>query len=132
MLSHRSMIAAARGSVAARRWRRLDRQRVLGRRQAGKSGEYVDYASSKGAIDTMTVGLAREIASEGVRVNAVRPGLVDTSIHASGGQPDRLERLAGDEPDGDRRDRPMTQVRRDTFNGVRVRKEADGKRATIS
>jgi NAD(P)-dependent dehydrogenase (short-subunit alcohol dehydrogenase family) len=59
----------------------------------GSPGEYVDYAASKGAMDTMTVGLAREIASEGVRVNAVRPGLIETDIHASGGQPDRLERL---------------------------------------
>jgi len=66
----------------------------------GSPGEYVDYAASKGAIDTMTLGLAREVASEGVRVNAVRPGLVDTSIHASGGQPDRAERLAGTIPMG--------------------------------
>ena len=59
----------------------------------GSPGEYVDYAASKGAVDTMTIGLAREIAAEGVRVNAVRPGLIETDIHASGGQPDRLERL---------------------------------------
>lgn len=59
----------------------------------GSPGEYVDYAASKGAIDTMTIGLARELATEGVRVNAVRPGLVETEIHASGGQPDRVERL---------------------------------------
>lgn len=59
----------------------------------GSPGEYVDYAASKGAIDTMTIGLAREVASEGVRVNAVRPGLITTDIHASGGQPDRVERL---------------------------------------
>lgn len=59
----------------------------------GSPGEYVDYAASKGAVDTMTIGLAREVAAEGVRVNAVRPGLIDTDIHASGGQPDRLERL---------------------------------------
>ncbi len=59
----------------------------------GSPGEYVDYAASKGAIDSFTVGLAREVADEGVRVNAVRPGLIDTEIHASGGQPDRLERL---------------------------------------
>ena len=59
----------------------------------GSPGEYVDYAASKGAIDTMTVGLAREVATEGVRVNAVRPGLITTDIHASGGQPDRVERL---------------------------------------
>ncbi|MGO9342388.1 MAG: SDR family oxidoreductase [Acidimicrobiales bacterium] len=66
----------------------------------GSPGEYVDYAASKGAIDTMTLGLAREVAAERVRVNAVRPGLVDTSIHASGGQPDRAERLAGTIPMG--------------------------------
>jgi NAD(P)-dependent dehydrogenase (short-subunit alcohol dehydrogenase family) len=60
----------------------------------GSPGEYIDYAASKGAIDTMTIGLAREVAGEGIRVNAVRPGLVNTEIHASGGQPDRLERLA--------------------------------------
>jgi NAD(P)-dependent dehydrogenase (short-subunit alcohol dehydrogenase family) len=60
----------------------------------GSPGEYVDYAASKGAIDTMTLGLAREVATEQIRVNAVRPGLIDTDIHASGGQPDRLQRLA--------------------------------------
>lgn len=57
----------------------------------GSPGEYVDYAATKGAIDTMTVGLAREVAREGIRVNAVRPGLIKTGIHASGGQPDRVE-----------------------------------------
>lgn len=60
----------------------------------GSPDEYIDYAASKGAIDTMTIGLAREVATEGVRVNAVRPGIIDTEIHASGGQPDRLARLA--------------------------------------
>jgi NAD(P)-dependent dehydrogenase (short-subunit alcohol dehydrogenase family) len=60
----------------------------------GSPGEYVDYAASKGAIDTMTVGLAREVADEGIRVNAVRPGLINTEIHASGGQPDRVRRLS--------------------------------------
>jgi NAD(P)-dependent dehydrogenase (short-subunit alcohol dehydrogenase family) len=55
----------------------------------GAPGEYVDYAASKGAIDSFTIGLAREVATEGVRVNAVRPGIVDTEIHASGGQPGR-------------------------------------------
>ena len=64
----------------------------------GSPGEYVDYAASKGAIDTMTIGLAREVAAEGIRVNAVRPGLIDTAIHASGGQPDRVARLAGTIP----------------------------------
>ncbi len=56
----------------------------------GAPDNYVDYAASKGAIDTFTVGLAREVASEGIRVNAVRPGIIDTDIHASGGQPDRV------------------------------------------
>ena len=60
----------------------------------GGSGEYVDYAASKGAVDSLGVGLAREVAGEGVRVNVVRPGVIDTDIHAAGGQPDRIERLA--------------------------------------
>jgi NAD(P)-dependent dehydrogenase (short-subunit alcohol dehydrogenase family) len=59
----------------------------------GSPFEYVDYAGSKGAIDTLTIGLAKELAPQGVRVNAVRPGLIETDIHASGGQPDRAKRL---------------------------------------
>ncbi|TGT70029.1 SDR family oxidoreductase [bacterium M00.F.Ca.ET.159.01.1.1] len=59
----------------------------------GSPGEYVDYAASKGAIDTLTIGLAREVALEGVRVNAVSPGITETEIHASGGQPDRVARM---------------------------------------
>lgn len=59
----------------------------------GGANEYVDYAASKGAVDTMTIGLAREVATEGVRVNAVRPGPVYTDIHASGGEPGRIERI---------------------------------------
>ena len=59
----------------------------------GGSGEYVDYAASKGALDTLGVGLAREVAAEGIRVNVVRPGVTDTDIHATGGQPDRVTRL---------------------------------------
>jgi NAD(P)-dependent dehydrogenase (short-subunit alcohol dehydrogenase family) len=64
----------------------------------GGAGQYVDYAASKGAIDTMTVGLAKEVAAEGIRVNAVRPGIIDTDIHASGGQPDRASLLASSVP----------------------------------
>lgn len=60
----------------------------------GSPGQYVDYAASKGAIDTFTVGLAREVSAEGIRVNGIRPGLIDTEIHASGGEPDRAHRLA--------------------------------------
>lgn len=59
----------------------------------GSAGEYVDYAASKAAVDTLGIGLAREVAAEGVRVNVVRPGIVDTEIHASGNQPDRVARL---------------------------------------
>jgi NAD(P)-dependent dehydrogenase (short-subunit alcohol dehydrogenase family) len=64
----------------------------------GSPGEYVDYAASKGAVDTLTIGLAKEVADEGIRVVAVRPGLIETDIHASGGQPDRLDRLRSQIP----------------------------------
>lgn len=90
--------------------------RVLSRDRGGKGGaivfvssmaarlgspnEYVDYAGSKGAIDTLTVGLAKELAPQGVRVNGVRPGLIDTDIHASGGQAGRAERLGKTTPLG--------------------------------
>jgi len=59
----------------------------------GSPDEYVDYAASKGAIDTFTIGLAKEVATEGIRVNAVRPGPIHTDIHASGGEPNRIERV---------------------------------------
>lgn len=59
----------------------------------GGPGEYVDYAGSKGAIDTLTIGLAKELGPEGVRVNAIRPGIIETDIHASGGRPDRARDL---------------------------------------
>ena len=64
----------------------------------GSPGQYVDYASAKGAIDSFTLGLAREVADEGIRVNAVRPGIIDTDIHASGGQPDRAREVASHLP----------------------------------
>jgi len=60
----------------------------------GSPGQYVDYAASKAGIDILTLGLAREVATEGIRVNAVRPGIIDTDIHASGGLPDRARQVA--------------------------------------
>jgi NAD(P)-dependent dehydrogenase (short-subunit alcohol dehydrogenase family) len=66
----------------------------------GSPNTYVDYAGSKGAIDTLTIGLARELGPEGVRVNAIRPGLVETDIHASGGEPDRARTLGRSAPLG--------------------------------
>ena len=64
----------------------------------GSPGEYVDYAASKGAIDTFTIGLAQEVAAEGIRVNAVRPGFIYTDIHASGGEPGRVDRVKASVP----------------------------------
>ena len=60
----------------------------------GSPGQYVDYAAAKGAIDVFTLGLAKEVATEGIRVNAVRPGIIETDIHASGGTPDRARQMA--------------------------------------
>ena len=62
--------------------------------RVGSPGQYVDYAASKGAIDTLTAGLAKEVVLEGIRVNAIAPGIIATDIHASGGEPDRAQRLA--------------------------------------
>ena len=69
-----------------------------GAARLGSPGEYVDYAASKGAIDTMTVGLAQEVADEGIRVNAVRPATIYTDIHASGGEPGRVDRVSPSVP----------------------------------
>jgi NAD(P)-dependent dehydrogenase (short-subunit alcohol dehydrogenase family) len=66
----------------------------------GSPGEYVDYAASKGAVDTLGLGLSREVSGEGIRVNVVRPGIIETDIHASGGQPDRVARLGPSVPIG--------------------------------
>ncbi len=66
--------------------------------QIGSAGEWVHYAASKGAIDSFTIGLAREVATEGIRVNAVAPGLIDTGLHAANGAPDRLNRLTSSIP----------------------------------
>ncbi|WP_417779637.1 SDR family oxidoreductase [Stutzerimonas xanthomarina] len=66
----------------------------------GAPNEYIDYAAAKGAIDSMTLGLAKEVATEGIRVNAVRPGVIHTDIHASGGEPDRIERVKSSVPMG--------------------------------
>jgi NAD(P)-dependent dehydrogenase (short-subunit alcohol dehydrogenase family) len=66
----------------------------------GSPGEYVDYAASKAAVDTLGLGLAKEVAGEGVRVNVVRPGVIDTELHASGGQPDRVARIGPAVPVG--------------------------------
>lgn len=66
----------------------------------GSPSQYIDYAAAKGAVDTFTVGLAKEVAREGIRVNAVRPGIIETEIHASGGDPDRAARMAAELPMG--------------------------------
>jgi NAD(P)-dependent dehydrogenase (short-subunit alcohol dehydrogenase family) len=69
-----------------------------GAARLGAPGEYVDYAASKGAIDTFSIGLAKEVATEGIRVNAVRPGMIYTEIHAGGGEPGRVDRVKASVP----------------------------------
>lgn len=64
----------------------------------GAPFEYIDYASTKGAMDTMTIGLAKEVATEGIRVNGIRPGIIHTDIHAKGGEPDRIDRVKASIP----------------------------------
>jgi NAD(P)-dependent dehydrogenase (short-subunit alcohol dehydrogenase family) len=69
-----------------------------GAARLGAAGEYVDYAASKAAIETLTIGLAREVAEEGIRVNTVRPGYIYTEMHASGGEPNRVDRVKAQVP----------------------------------
>jgi NAD(P)-dependent dehydrogenase (short-subunit alcohol dehydrogenase family) len=64
-----------------------------GASRIGSPGEYVDYAASKGALDTLTIGLSKEVAAEGIRVNSVRAGFIHTEMHASGGEPNRIDRI---------------------------------------
>jgi NAD(P)-dependent dehydrogenase (short-subunit alcohol dehydrogenase family) len=71
-----------------------------GASRMGSPGEYIDYAATKGALDTMTLGLAREVATEGIRVNAVLAGHIYTALHASGGEPNRVERVKSQVPMG--------------------------------
>ena len=79
--------------------------------QLGAPGEYVDYAASKAALDALTIGLAREVAGEGIRVNGVRAGIIYTDIHADGGEPGRVDRARADAADAARRPRDRSRAR---------------------
>ncbi|MCK7599109.1 SDR family oxidoreductase [Microbulbifer sp. CAU 1566] len=71
-----------------------------GAARSGSPNEYIDYAASKGAVDTLTIGLSKEVAQDGIRVNGVRPGLIDTEMHSDGGEPARIDRLKSNIPLG--------------------------------
>lgn len=102
----------------------------------GSPNEYVDYAGSKGAIDTMTIGLAKELGPQGVRVNAVRPGLIDTEIHASGGKPERAVRArlyhAAGPPRQRRRSRRVDRLVAERRRFVRDGRTARRRRRTLN
>ena len=91
---------APHGHEPGRRRGRSDRQHLLRRGPLGCGGERVYYAGTKGAVDSFTLGLARELGPDGIRVNAIRPGIIETDLHARGGQPDRAARVGAATPFG--------------------------------
>jgi len=95
-----ALLAADRGWPVAINYRSDAGAAAQAAARLGSPGEYVDYAGSKAALDTLAIGLAKELGAEGVRVNAVRPGLIDTEIHATSGDPQRARRLGAATPIG--------------------------------